>query len=182
MSAEQAKHFTALVWCPASNQFLYHTTADIKQLKQRTQIVFGTDSTLSAEGTIWDHLRLARNNGALTDYELFDAVTAGAAELWGLKTTGRLRVGADADMVIAKKKNNNLWDAFFGVTPSDIQLVIRGGNVLLFDESLKMHFNSHDNFFPIAMNGANKFTVIDVKGLRTAIEQSAPLVSLPNQF
>lgn len=169
MTADQALHFAAVVWCPASNHFLYNTTADIPQLKQHTKVLFGTDSTLSAEGTIWDHLRMARINGALTDRELFDAITSTPADVWGLKNTGRLQVGAEADIVVARKHDGTTWDAFYAIEPKDILLVVRGGKIVLFDESLQSALKNTENYHAFEIGGAMKFCVMDVEGLRGEI-------------
>src|SRR5699024_5393300 len=75
MDEEQAKRFKAMVWCPDSNFFLLNATADIKRLKTKTRILFGTDSTLTADWNIWNHLRLARKTGLMNDRELFNALT-----------------------------------------------------------------------------------------------------------
>ena len=69
--------------CPASNQFLLDATASIDQLKHQTQVLFGTDSTLTACWNIWDHLRLARGKKQMDDDELFAAVTENAADVLG---------------------------------------------------------------------------------------------------
>src|SRR5271154_2529475 len=41
MTAIQAKSFKALVWCPASNFFMFDKTAKVDTLKEHTQIIFG---------------------------------------------------------------------------------------------------------------------------------------------
>src|SRR6185437_2233109 len=61
MDTEQAKSFKALVWCPDSNRFLLGKTADVKNLKNSTKLVFGTDSTVSANWNIWEQIRVARD-------------------------------------------------------------------------------------------------------------------------
>ena len=74
MGVEDASRFKAIVWCPASNFFLLNATASIDKLKQETQVLFGTDSTLTAGWNIWDHLRLARSKQLMDDNELFAAL------------------------------------------------------------------------------------------------------------
>jgi len=44
---------------PDSNYFLVGETADVGMLKQHINIIFGTDSALSASWSIWEQLRLA---------------------------------------------------------------------------------------------------------------------------
>ena len=81
MRADQAERFAGLVWCPVSNEFLFGCTAPIARLKKHAAILFGTDSTLTAPWNIWDHLRRAREHGALTDEELIAALTTNAARV-----------------------------------------------------------------------------------------------------
>ncbi len=136
MSEAQATSFHAVVWCPVSNEFLYGATADVAALKRSTTILFGTDSTLSADWNLWNHLRRARALGALEDRELFSAVTRTAALAWGRPETGHLAEGSGADLVVARKAAPHRWDAFFALNPEDILLVLRNGSAILCDTSL----------------------------------------------
>jgi cytosine/adenosine deaminase-related metal-dependent hydrolase len=137
MNAAQAARFHAVVWCPVSNEFLYGVTADVATLKRSTTILFGTDSTLSANWDLWDHLRRARALGGLDDDELYAAVTWKAAIAWGRRDAGYIARGHAADVVVARRKARDPLDAFFAVTPEDILLVLRAGEVLLFDRSVQ---------------------------------------------
>jgi cytosine/adenosine deaminase-related metal-dependent hydrolase len=136
MTPLQAERFRALVWCPVSNEFLYGATADIAALKRRTTILFGTDATLTGDWNIWNHLRYARACNVLEDRELFDAITSRAAAFWRLPGLGRLAAGQVADVVIARKKTADPWEAFFAIDPEDILLVLRSGSVVLCDTSI----------------------------------------------
>jgi cytosine/adenosine deaminase-related metal-dependent hydrolase len=120
MTEEQAAHFQALVWCPASNYFLLGQTAPIGRLKTRLPILFGTDSTLTGPWDCWSQIRLARQEQALTDEELLQTLTTNPAAAWDLTDRGKLEKGKLADLVIARPHNNttlprnraNAWDAF----------------------------------------------------------------------
>jgi cytosine/adenosine deaminase-related metal-dependent hydrolase len=137
MSQSDATHFHGLVWCPASNFFLLGRTAEIDRLKNKTTVVFGTDSTLSAPWNMWEHLRIARESGLVNDKELFDMLTHRPASLWKPGNTGSLRQGYDADIVIALRKNGlSGLEAFYALDPEDMLLVIHKGAIKLFDESL----------------------------------------------
>jgi cytosine/adenosine deaminase-related metal-dependent hydrolase len=135
MTAEQARRFAALVWCPVSNLSLYGQTAAVETLKESTPILFGTDSTLTAGWNIWEHLRVARKLGRLADAELHAALTERPAEVFSLPG-GRLAAGQPADLTIARRKGDTFWDAFFAVDPEDILMVLRQGRILLVDEEL----------------------------------------------
>ncbi len=177
LRAGQAARFRAVVWCPLSNEFLYGATADVASLKQRTAILLGTDSTLTADWNLWNHLRRARALGALDDRELFEAVTSTASRAWRLSRAGIAR-GRTADLVVARKKAQNRWDAFFAVNPEDILLVLRGGKVLLCDASLDMP--SVPRPFSVVRIGASEKRVAeDVPQLLAGIREWGVEPNLP---
>ena len=137
MTEEQSSKFEALIWCPVSNMFLFNKTADISSIKKKTNILFGTDSTLTAGWNIWDHLRTARAMDHLSDEELFLSLTKEAAKIWKLENTGEISEGNTADLVIAQRKSDNLYDSFYLTEPEDIMLILKNGNVILYDETEK---------------------------------------------
>jgi cytosine/adenosine deaminase-related metal-dependent hydrolase len=171
MNEKQAGHFKALVWCPASNYFLLDKTADIKQLKSKTTILFGSDSTLSASWNIWEHIRLARSQGHLSDEELLQALTTNAARIWGLNECGKLIEGKSADIIVAKKTNN-----FFGLNPEDLLMVLHRGNTRLFDETIAGRIKgfTKDSYSRIVINGTVKFVQGDLPGLMQQIMKYYP--------
>lgn len=114
----------ALVWCPASNLFLFGRTADARAAARHTTLLFGTDATISAPGTLWDHLRLAR--GTVADETILDALTGNAERFW--------KLGPRTDFVVARRKAADPWDSFFAVTPADILAVVKDGEPVLLDE------------------------------------------------
>jgi cytosine/adenosine deaminase-related metal-dependent hydrolase len=170
MDAEQAARFRAVVWCPQSNQFLYGRTADVRSLKERTTVLFGTDSTLTADWNIWNHLRSARELGVLTSRELFEAVTRSAAEAWRRPNAGRLAPGSRADLVVAQKKTSDPWDAFFAVNPEDILLIVRNGIPILIDGSLELAPLSRQGW-RVGIGGSQKIIVENVPELMRNIRE-----------
>ena len=167
MTDEQSKKFAALVWCPDSNLFLFGKTADIRSLKNNTEILFGTDSTLTAEGNIFENLRTARKLNCLSDEELFHSVTETAADVWELIHHGRISKGYKADLVVALKKSEDLYQSFYDTNPEDILLILKDGKIKLFDESLKSDLNNEfgytKNFSGISIKGKLKFECYGVK-------------------
>jgi len=132
----QSRRFEALVWCPDSNLNLYNKTAEISKIKNNTNILFGTDSNLSADWNIWNHLRLARNMHYLSDKELYNSITESAAEVWNINSLGFLSVDHTADIVVIKNKNKNEWDSFYNTNPEDILLILKHGKIVFIDASL----------------------------------------------
>ena len=169
MDAAQAKNFKAVVWCPASNLFLFGKTAAVSNLKTSTNIVFGTDSTLTASWNLWEQLRLARNENVLTDQELFDSLTCTAAKVWKLRETGVVKENYRADLVIAKA---NSFDEFYQLNPEDILLVICKGKIVLFDEKIQDSIEQgniqYSSFDKIYFNEFCKFVAGNLSGLVNA--------------
>lgn len=184
MNERQASSFKALVWCPASNDFLLGETAAIDRLKTRVPVLFGTDSTLTASWNIWDHLRLARDKNMVTDAELFDMLTINPAGIWDLKKTGQLAADQWADIVVAKPGNAlEKWDAFYSINPEDILLVLHRGNIRVFDAELSGQVKKADipiaNFSKVFINGIGKYVHGDLPGLMKDIRKYHPDIALP---
>jgi len=176
MEEEQAKHFKALIWCPDSNYFLIGKTASIDKLKESTTILFGTDSTVSTNWNIWEHLRLAREQKMVSDNELFDMLTTNPDKIWGTNNS--------QDVVIAKRKQGlSNMDALFALNPEDILMVIHGGGIKLFDEALygQLANASFDlkNFSKVYVNNNCKYVIGDLPGLIQDIKKYYPEADLP---
>jgi cytosine/adenosine deaminase-related metal-dependent hydrolase len=180
MTEEQAKQFEAVVWCPQSNYFLLNKTAPIEVLKNHTRILFGTDSTLTSQWDIWDHLSLARKSKLLTDDELYNAVTINAAQTWRLNS-GEIAQGKNADLVVAKITNEgDDFDAFYAITPADLLLVIHQGAIKLFDEALLGQLGAiKGDFSKIYINGVCKYVQGDLPGLIADIKKYHPNANFP---
>ncbi|MGN6295746.1 MAG: hypothetical protein ACTHM7_03100, partial [Ginsengibacter sp.] len=183
MNSEQAKHFEALIWCPASNYFLLNKTTDIKNLKTKTSILFGMDSTLTASWKLWEHLRTARETKMMTDEELFQTLTKNPAEKWRRKNIGSISINNDADVVIAKSHGNKGFDAFYLINSEDILLVLHEGVIRLFDEEIKEQLNDGEiatsKFNKIFINGKGKYIYGDLPELIKQIHLYNPQIPFP---
>jgi cytosine/adenosine deaminase-related metal-dependent hydrolase len=181
MNEAQAKNFEALVWCPESNYFLLNQTAPVNRLKKYLPILFGTDSTLTGNWNIWDHIALARKTKFLTDEELYDTLTGNAAATWKLNA-GEIAEGRDADLVIAKpRKGQSPADAFFSIEPEDILMVMHLGQITLFDESLLPQLQGLNlmGYSQVYVNGARKQVKGDLPVLMQQIQQYYPGMNFP---
>lgn len=180
MDTLQAKHFKALVWCPESNYFLLNKTAAIDQLKTKTDILFGTDSTLTGSWDIWYHIRLARKAEMLNDQELYRSLTSLPAQTWKLNT-GNIAAGSDADLVVAKSNGKTSLSAFYDVTPDDILLVMHKGEILLFDESLYHQLTGilTQNYSKVFTGNHFKYVQGDIHGLIAEIKRYKPDAGFP---
>ncbi|MDB5230295.1 MAG: hypothetical protein JWN76_1100 [Chitinophagaceae bacterium] len=151
----EAPKFKALVWCPVSNYGLYNATARVDLLKSKTTILFGTDSTLTGDWNIWNHIVTAKNSELLSDTELFNALTVNAAKAWKINS-GLLRPGSFADIVIAKRKHADYYQSFYSLQPEDILLIVAGGKIVLFDNTIETQENK-ENFSQVWLHGSKKW-------------------------
>jgi cytosine/adenosine deaminase-related metal-dependent hydrolase len=177
---QQAKYFKALVWCPESNYFLLNKTAPVNELKTKTSILFGTDSTLTGHWDIWYHIRLARKTKMLTDHELYHSLTSLPAQTWKLNA-GNIAIGFDADIVVVKANGKPGLQAFYNVTPDDILLVMHKGEILLFDESLYHQLTGipAQNYSKLFTGNHFKYVQGDIHGLIADIKRYKPNANFP---
>jgi hypothetical protein len=184
MTERQAAFFHAVVWCPASNYFMFQRTADVNKLKHKTNILFGTDSTLTAPWNMWEHVRLARSTQMLDDRELFGILTTSASNIWMNKLPGDASNQNCADIVVAENKSGiNDWNAFYNIGPEDILLVLSKGHIRLFDSSLYSRLRLANvalgNFSRVYINGTEKFVYGDLPQLMKQIRQVYPAADFP---
>ena len=178
---KQSKHFKAIVWCPDSNLFLYNKTANISLLKKHTNILFGTDSTLSADWNLWNHLRLARDLNYLNENELFFSISETASKVWGLKSKGKIELNKSADIVICKKKYKKNWESFYSINPEDILMILNKGIIVFIDSELIIqHKNiNKDNFDVIYINSIKKYIIKGIRNLIQSINTLLPEYDFP---
>jgi cytosine/adenosine deaminase-related metal-dependent hydrolase len=181
MNEARVTQFKALVWCPESNYFLLGKTAPVNRLKKHIPILFGTDSTLTGNWNIWDHIRLARKTKFLSDQELYDTLTINPAKTWKLDG-GEIAEGKNADLVIAKAKNGMQGsDAFYGIDAQDILMVIHKGVISLFDEEVYAQLSDIDpeHYSKVTINGSCKYLKGDLPELMQKIKHFYPEASFP---
>lgn len=107
------------VWCPSSNFFLFGQTAPRELVGSDLPVLLGSDSLLTAAGTLLDELRVARALGYLADRTLEDAVGLTAARSLGLAAPTLEPPGA-ADLVF-------LTRPLFEARACDVALVLVAG-------------------------------------------------------
>ncbi len=122
------KRGAAVVWCPSSNQFLFGRTAPAELLAPGIDLLLGSDSLLTADGSLLSELRRARETALVDDERLLDAVGALAARRIGVEVPS-LEIGARADVVVLRRP---LLEA----SEADVALVVAGGVPRVADPAL----------------------------------------------
>jgi cytosine/adenosine deaminase-related metal-dependent hydrolase len=111
----------AVVWCPTSNAFLFGPTAPPALLAPGMDVLIGSDSLLTGDGTLLDELRAARALGLVSDDRLLDGVGAVAARRLAIAPPS-LDEGAPADLAVFRSP---VLDA----SAEDVALVMAGGEL-----------------------------------------------------
>jgi cytosine/adenosine deaminase-related metal-dependent hydrolase len=122
----------ALVWCPASNMFLFGRTAPMRCLLDATpsawvHVCLGTDSRVTGARDLLDEMRVATSVSRVTAGELLRMVTTAAATILRLPSAGRLDVGAPADVVVLPPHATDAAAALLATTRRELLLVAIGG-------------------------------------------------------
>jgi hypothetical protein len=176
MTAGQAKKFEAVIWCPESNYFLLNKTASAGELKAHTTILFGTDSTLTGNWNIWEHIRRARETNMLTDAELYDSLHLGGS------SSRQTDDDYNGSIVVVKKnETGSPFDSFYATQPEDILLVVHDGEVRLFDNTILNqleHLNLKE-FSKVFIGRTCKYVQGDLPGLMQQIKAYYPGAIFP---
>ncbi len=133
-----------LIWCPASNEFLFGQTASVQALAEAGKLALGSDSRLSGEFDLLGELRVAAETGQLSPQQLFRLVTVDAARLLRLnRNCGWLTVGGPADLVLLPPPTGrDLFAAISRHPRRDLALVMQAGQPLVGDPRLRPIFEA----------------------------------------
>jgi hypothetical protein len=176
-----SKKIAALVWCPDSNIFLYNKTANLPEIIKGTDILFGSDSGLSSDWNIWNHLRLARDMGYLSDNELYESLSSKPAKIWGLDNFGAISENKIADMVIVKRNSDNEWNDYFNSDPDNILLILKKGHIVFLDKSYEdnNHIIDQSGYDLVSFNDIRKYVLKGLKVLVSNICNYSPGYNFP---
>ncbi len=121
----------AVIWCPSSNYFLFGRTAPRTLLADGIDVLLGTDSLLTADGTMLEEIRIARRY--MSDTRILDAVGPFAARRLGI-TLPNLDVGTRADIVVSNRP-------ILQSRLEDILLVMADGVICVLEPALAARIN-----------------------------------------
>jgi cytosine/adenosine deaminase-related metal-dependent hydrolase len=152
----------ALVWCPASNIFLFGRTAGIRPLVDvrpghECRVALGSDSRLTGSRDLLDELRIARGTHCASPLELFEMVTVNAARILRLRDAGRLAVGGPADLIVIPKAGASAATALLATHRKDVALVVVGGRPYVGDPRYAAAFAARGVIGrPLVVDGCEK--------------------------
>jgi cytosine/adenosine deaminase-related metal-dependent hydrolase len=127
-----------LVWCPASNVFLFGRTASVRLFMDANRsrpahIALGSDSRLTGSADLLDELRVARATGCASGEELLAMVTTNPARMLRLQHAGRLAVGSPADLIVVPPAGPTVAETLLDTPRRALALVAVGGRPLVGD-------------------------------------------------
>jgi cytosine/adenosine deaminase-related metal-dependent hydrolase len=154
-----ARSGASIVWCPVSNLFTLGKTLSPEALGSGVVIALGTDSALTAEGDLIDHLKCAGKDA-------WQMVTTNAARILHLNAgQGTIRERGVADVVAVADKGQTPAAALRELRP---EMVMVRGQVMLLSECLGSRLGT-DGLNPIQVEGRGRSLVrADIAGLRAA--------------
>ena len=162
-----ASEKSSIVWCPASNLFMFDQTAPIQQMKGKIKITLGTDSTMTGSATLLDEMKIAFETGLATDNEIYYMVTDIARNIFGLPDQS-VSITHPADLFIASIKHKNYFENLIHLTPSDINLVLINGKIKIIDTEWRELMPLKNT---VKINANLKYIEVDVAALKKRIEK-----------
>jgi cytosine/adenosine deaminase-related metal-dependent hydrolase len=126
----------SLVWCPASNAFLFRRTAQIRHFldasdRASAHICLGSDSRVTGARDLLDELRAAAALMPIASRELLRMVTTAPARILHLHDAGRLAIGNPADLIVLPSTKADAADALVAASRRDLSLVVIDGRPLV---------------------------------------------------
>jgi cytosine/adenosine deaminase-related metal-dependent hydrolase len=123
---------SSLVWCPASNVFLFGRTAAVPEFIKSgrdaaSHICLGSDSRVTGARDLLDEIRVARSAAATGAEALLRLVTTAPARILRLRDGGRIAVGAPADLLIVPPAGHGPAEALLDASRRDVLLVTIAG-------------------------------------------------------
>jgi cytosine/adenosine deaminase-related metal-dependent hydrolase len=154
----------SVVWCPASNFFMFNVTCKIKKiLETGVNCALGTDSTHTGSINLFEEIRFGREmyrkmyGEELSGRKIFEMVTLNAARAFRMeRTIGSIEDGKMADLLVLRSRGLDAYDALVQAQIEDIELLTLEGVPIFGSEEYK-------DFFGLK-NG--KYTDIKIKGKR----------------
>lgn len=139
----------SLIWCPASNEFLFGQTAPVRQFLDAApnawmHLCLGSDSRITGSRDLLDEMRVASDVASVRAPELMTMVTTGAAQVLKLGDAGRIAVGKAADLVVIPARRDEPADALLATRRADVQCVTIAGRPMVGDRRFSGLFKARN--------------------------------------
>ena len=185
-----------VVWCAASNIYMFNVTCRVRQMLARgVNVSIGTDSTHTGAINLFEEIRFARRtyrqmyNEDIEASALVDMVTVNPARALRLAgVSGCLAEGARADVLIIDPRHDDPHEALVAARVGDVELLTSAGRPLYGSPKFEDLFAAADlhtfgGYTRIQVQGKQKLVVGDplrmLRQLRKAIGKRKELEFLP---
>jgi len=139
-----------VIWCPASNLWLFGRTIDPLPLALSGRLGVGSDSRLSGARDLLDELRVAREAAPACAPLLELLVTRHNARLLRLADRGAVMRGALADLLVIPRR------PLVDVRRAEVRLVMIGGEFRYGDADIAAALTPGEDCSPVVVDGARK--------------------------
>jgi cytosine/adenosine deaminase-related metal-dependent hydrolase len=134
-----------LVWCPASNLFLFGRTAPVRSFLDADErawehVALGSDSRVTGAADLLHELRAAATAAPVSADELLRMVTSAPARMLRLTHAGRIAAGSPADLLVVPPRASSAAASLLALHRSATALVTVGGRPLVADPSFASIF------------------------------------------
>ncbi len=181
-----------IVWCPASNVFMYNLTCKIKKILQTgINVSLGTDSTATGSLNLLEEMRFAKRiyrtmyGEDIPDALLTDMVTVNpAAALKIEKDLGTLEAGKYADILVIKAQHDDPYESLLQTELHHIALLVTEGKPVLGSTDMEEFFKLQEvDYTRIRVGGQEMLVKGDpvnlLKKIRKAVGYKKVLEFMP---
>jgi cytosine/adenosine deaminase-related metal-dependent hydrolase len=155
----------SVVWCPASNLFMFDRTANITEMVSRIRIALGSDSTLTGSSTLLDEMQTASKSKPVSARQIYDMVTTIPADIFSLNNR-RIFQRQPADLFITSKNQGDYFENLLDAKVGDISLVMVSGMPRIAASDTGIILKN-----TVKIQGKTKGCVYDIAGLKKRIEK-----------
>ncbi|MCX7786953.1 MAG: amidohydrolase family protein [Spirochaetes bacterium] len=169
-----------VVWCPASNMFMFNVTCKIRKiLRAGVNVSIGTDSTHTGSINLLEELRYARSlyrtmyGEDLPARTLFEMVTQNPAKaLRREDSIGTLEIGKWADILVVKQIEEDPFETLLKMNLEDIELLVLAGIPILgSDRCIALFQKKEKDYTSIALKGCKRTVIGDPMALLQRVRE-----------
>ena len=128
----------SLVWCPASNAFLFGRTIRARAFLDASpdawsHVCLGSDSRVTGSRDLLDEMRAALAADSVTSSEVLRMVTTAPAHVLKLPDAGQIAVGRPADLLVVPGTHVTASETLAHTRRADVSLVTIAGRPMVAD-------------------------------------------------
>jgi cytosine/adenosine deaminase-related metal-dependent hydrolase len=175
----------SLVWCPASNAFLFGATAPVRRFldasdRAPARLCLGSDSRVTGGRDLLDELRSAAAAAPLAPHELLHMVTDGAARVLRLADAGRISIGGPADLIVVPPFTHDAAESLLTASRRDLGFVAIDGRPIVASPSFSPVFEARRvRATSIVVDGVERLAAAPVAAAIAKSPIAEPGVYLP---